>query len=122
MSFLGPPYFPFLLPQHIPRLLLPLLLLLAGHVVEVELHARLMEPPSRASMWRLGFDNPPDFNDHQGFCGGFKHQFGRMGGKCGICGDPADAWPRQHEVRCWLVELGILKTFCRHQVADLLMG
>jgi len=56
-----------------------------------------MEPPSRASMWRLGFDNPPDFNDHQGFCGGFKHQFGRMGGKCGICGDPADAWPRQHE-------------------------
>ena len=98
MSFLGPPYLPFLPPQHIPRLLLPLLLLLAGHVVEVEPHARLMEPPSRASMWRLGFDNPPDFNDHQGFCGGFKHQFGRMGGKCGICGDPADAWPRQHEV------------------------
>ena len=28
-------------------------------------HARLMEPPSRASMWRLGYDNPPDFNDHQ---------------------------------------------------------
>merc|ERR1711892_1346899 len=48
-------------------------------------------------MWRLGFDNPPDFNDHQGFCGGFKHQYGRMGGQCGICGDPADAWPRQHE-------------------------
>ena len=51
----------------------------------------------RASMWRLGYDNPPDFNDHQGFCGGFKHQFGRLGGRCGICGDPADAWPRQHE-------------------------
>jgi len=48
-------------------------------------------------MWRLGFDNPPDFNDHQGFCGGFKHQYGVMGGRCGICGDPADAWPRQHE-------------------------
>ena len=48
-------------------------------------------------MWRLGYDNPPDFNDHQGFCGGFKHQFGRLGGRCGICGDPADAWPRQHE-------------------------
>lgn len=97
MSFLDPPYFPFLPSHHIPRLLLLLLLLLAGHVVEVEPHARLMEPPSRASMWRLGFDNPPDFNDHQGFCGGFKHQYGRMGGQCGICGDPADAWPRQHE-------------------------
>ena len=48
-------------------------------------------------MWRLGYDNPPDFNDHQGFCGGFKHQYGRNGGRCGICGDPADAWPRQHE-------------------------
>ncbi len=34
-------------------------------------HARLMEPPSRASMWRVGFDNPPDFNDNQGYCGGF---------------------------------------------------
>ena len=79
---------------------LPLLLpslLLVSLLARVRSHARLMEPPSRASMWRLGYDNPPDFNDHQGFCGGFKHQFGRMGGRCGICGDPADAWPRQHE-------------------------
>ena len=85
------------LPLPIPLLLLLLLLLLVCLVSQVEAHARLMEPPSRASMWRLGYDNPPDFNDHQGFCGGFKHQFGRMGGQCGICGDPADAWPRQHE-------------------------
>ena len=35
---------------------------------------------------------------NKGFCGGFNHQYGRMAGKCGICGDPADAWPRQHEV------------------------
>ena len=41
--------------------LIPLLLLPSP----VNSHARLMEPPSRASMWRLGFDNPPDFNDHQ---------------------------------------------------------
>ena len=34
-------------------------------------HARLMEPPSRASMWRQGFNNPADFNDNQGYCGGF---------------------------------------------------
>ena len=30
----------------------------------------MMEPPSRASQWRMGFDNPKDYNDNQGFCGG----------------------------------------------------
>ena len=51
-----PRTFPLLLIVLIPLLLLP---------TPVNSHARLMEPPSRASMWRLGFDNPPDFNDHQ---------------------------------------------------------
>ena len=45
-----------------PPFFLLLLVLLPS---PVHSHARLMEPPSRASMWRLGFDNPPDFNDHQ---------------------------------------------------------
>ena len=35
-------------------------------------HARLLQPPSRSSMWRFGFDNPADYNDNQGFCGGIK--------------------------------------------------
>ena len=35
-------------------------------------HGRLMEPPSRASMWRLGYPNPADYNDNQGYCGGFQ--------------------------------------------------
>ena len=39
--------------------------------VAVNGHGRLIEPPSRASMWRYGFDNPPDWNDNQGYCGGF---------------------------------------------------
>lgn len=47
-------------------------------------------------MWRVGFDNPADFSDNEGFCGGFRHQHGSMGGKCGICGDPWDG-PRDHE-------------------------
>ena len=47
---------PLLLLALVPLFLLP---------SPVNSHARLMEPPSRASMWRLGFDNPPDFNDHQ---------------------------------------------------------
>ena len=28
-------------------------------------HARLMEPPSRASMWRVGFPTPVDEDDNQ---------------------------------------------------------
>jgi len=62
----------------------------------VESHGRLMDPPSRASQWRFGFNNPKDYNDNQGYCGGAMHQNVQMGGKCGICGDPWDG-PREHE-------------------------
>ncbi len=41
------------------------LLLLACRVRLVEPHARLLEPPSRASMWRLGFPTPRDPDDNQ---------------------------------------------------------
>ena len=34
-------------------------------------HGRLVEPPSRASMWRYGYDTKPDFHDNQLWCGGF---------------------------------------------------
>ncbi|XP_059218382.1 uncharacterized protein LOC106093902 [Stomoxys calcitrans] len=61
-------------------------------------HGRLIEPPSRASAWRYGFSTPPDYNDHELYCGGFTRQWKRNGGKCGECGD---AWdmpePRPHE-------------------------
>ena len=60
-------------------------------------HARLMEPPSRASMWRVGFPTPKDIDDNQNYCGGFGVQFGQNGGKCGICGDPWHEFPREHE-------------------------
>lgn len=66
-------------------------------VINVAGHGRLMKPVSRASMWREGFDNPADYNDNQGFCGGFTHQWHQMDGKCGICGDPYDANPKEHE-------------------------
>ncbi|XP_071447948.1 uncharacterized protein [Hetaerina americana] len=65
---------------------------------EVTGHGRLIEPPSRATMWRYGFNTPPDFQDHEQFCGGFSRQWQRNGGKCGVCGDPWDApQPRAHE-------------------------
>ncbi|KAK4314470.1 hypothetical protein Pmani_014175 [Petrolisthes manimaculis] len=57
----------------------------------------MLEPPSRASAWRLGWSTPIDYNDNEGFCGGFSHQYSVNEGKCGICGDPWDANPRQHE-------------------------
>jgi len=35
-------------------------------------HGRLVEPPSRASMWRYGYATKPDFHDNQLWCGGFQ--------------------------------------------------
>ncbi|XP_069102406.1 uncharacterized protein [Argopecten irradians] len=65
-------------------------------------HGRLLEPPSRSSMWRSMRNGSPEFpnapinyNDNQLFCGGrinfiYQHQ------KCGICGDPYQG-PRNNE-------------------------
>ncbi|GAB1605442.1 uncharacterized protein LOC115222074 [Argonauta hians] len=51
-------------------------------------HGRLLEPPSRTSMWRMGYRTPPDYDDNGHNCGGVGLQFGRNKGKCGVCGDP----------------------------------
>ncbi|XP_041374514.1 uncharacterized protein LOC121387457 [Gigantopelta aegis] len=53
-------------------------------------HGRLLEPPSRASMWRFGYNTPINYNDNQMFCGGYSHQWEVNHGKCGVCGDPWD--------------------------------
>lgn len=55
-------------------------------------HGRLIEPPSRASAWRYGFSTPPNYNDHELYCGGFTRQQ-KNGGKCGECGDAYDISP-----------------------------
>ncbi|XP_066251481.1 uncharacterized protein [Euwallacea similis] len=61
-------------------------------------HGRLIEPPSRASAWRYGFDTPHNYNDHELYCGGFTRQWVKNDGKCGVCGDPWDSKkPRAHE-------------------------
>ena len=69
--------------------------LVAFFVIGVESHGRLIEPPSRGSMWRYGFDTPRDYNDHECYCGGSGRQWDRNKGKCGICGDPWDS-PQVH--------------------------
>ncbi|XP_071522308.1 uncharacterized protein [Panulirus ornatus] len=64
----------------------------------VEGHGRLVDPPARSTMWRLGFDTPVHYNDHQLYCGGFKRQWVQNRGRCGVCGDPWDLpRPRPHE-------------------------
>ncbi len=35
-------------------------------------HGRLVEPPSRSSMWRLGYNTPRNYQDNELFCGGFQ--------------------------------------------------
>ena len=47
------------------------LVLLSSLVFEIQGHGRLMEPVSRASAWRRGYPNPADYNDNQGYCGGY---------------------------------------------------
>ncbi|KAK3598612.1 hypothetical protein CHS0354_019872 [Potamilus streckersoni] len=64
-------------------------------VTEVKGHGMLMQPPSRSSMWRLGYVNPQNYNDNSLYCGGFAHRI-RLGNKCGVCGDPWDG-PRDNE-------------------------
>merc|ERR1711970_415406 len=72
------------------------LVVLASLIVSALGHGRLMDPPSRASQWRAGWDNPPDYDDNHGYCGGKIHQNTEEGGMCGICGDPYDGpWPHQ---------------------------
>lgn len=70
-------------------------------ITEIKLsdsHGRLVEPPSRSSAWRYGFQTPHNYNDHELYCGGFARQWNRNNGKCGECGD---AWdlpkPRPNE-------------------------
>ncbi|GBL98536.1 hypothetical protein AVEN_111646-1 [Araneus ventricosus] len=38
--------------------------------VQVQGHGRLLEPPSRSSMWRFGYDTPRNYDDNELFCGG----------------------------------------------------
>ncbi|XP_060576961.1 uncharacterized protein LOC132734272 [Ruditapes philippinarum] len=72
----------------IMKSILPTCLILIYHVIQTEGHGRLVEPPSRSSMWRYGFQTPVNYDDNQLFCGGFDVQWNQNGGRCGVCGDP----------------------------------
>ncbi|XP_042868305.1 uncharacterized protein LOC122250767 [Penaeus japonicus] len=77
-----------------------------------EAQGRLIEPPSRASMWRFGFRNPVDYKDDLQNCGGFQVQWRVHGGRCGVCGDPWDLpSPRPHEARGRYGRNGVIVKF-----------
>jgi len=65
-------------------------------VSQVSGHGRMMEPPARNTMWRMGFPTKPNYEDSELFCGGIKVQWEDNKGKCGICGD-AFSGHRDHE-------------------------
>ncbi|XP_050347827.1 uncharacterized protein LOC126771774 [Nymphalis io] len=74
-------------------------LVIVSVLVSVAGHGRVLEPPSRASMWRYGFQTKPNYDDDGLNCGGFYRQYNINRGKCGICGDPYDMKkPRTHEI------------------------
>ncbi|RUS77057.1 hypothetical protein EGW08_015194 [Elysia chlorotica] len=52
-------------------------------------HGILWDPPGRSTMWRWGFNVPPNYSDNQLFCGGLSRQINN-GYRCGVCGDPWD--------------------------------
>ena len=57
----------------------------------------MIDPPSRSSAFRYGFNTPADYDDTQGYCGGFAYQYASpQNGRCGICGDPWSG-ARTHE-------------------------
>lgn len=51
-------------------------------------HGRLIDPASRNSAWRYGFNTPRHDTDNELNCGGFSVQWDTNNGKCGVCGDP----------------------------------
>ena len=55
-----------------------------------------MEPASRASAWRKGFNVAHENSDAKKDCGGVKY-LKKAAGKCGICGDPWFMQPRKLE-------------------------
>jgi len=84
-------------------------------------HGRMLEPPSRSSAWRVGFPTPRNEDDNQLYCGGFGIQQ-QNGGKCGICGDPWDEYPRANEAPGGIYATGIItKTYKQGSVIPIVL-
>lgn len=64
------------------------LTIVLGGLNQVAGHGRLLDPPGRSSMWRLGFPTPKNYDDNGLNCGGRSAQYNSINqGRCGECGD-----------------------------------
>ena len=59
-----------------------LLVILIYFTAHTDGHGRLIEPPSRSSMWRFGFNTPVNYDDNQLFCGGYDVSIILTGNRC----------------------------------------
>lgn len=83
-------------------------------------HGMLMDPVNRASRWRVDKTGYADYNDNQGFCGGFYQQWNVNGGKCGFCGDSYNtAPPRSHELGGYYGQGVIVKAYTQGSTVPL---
>lgn len=57
------------------------LLVFTSVLVYVHAHGRLVLPPNRASLWRFGYNSPPNYDDDGMNCGGFYRQYSVNRGK-----------------------------------------
>lgn len=87
----------------------------AVYFVNVSGHGYMITPVNRASLWRLDWKQPPNYNDNEYFCGGvhvsselfwkfgivvkiIQAQYYLNGGRCGPCGDDwREPVPRSNE-------------------------
>ncbi|CAG9762521.1 unnamed protein product [Ceutorhynchus assimilis] len=66
--------------------------------VEVTGHGYMIVPANRASLWRIDWQQPINYEDNEYFCGGAYAQYYKNHGKCGPCGDDwRDPVPRSNE-------------------------
>lgn len=61
--------------KHISGLFVLAVLLVMGKLGEVDAHGMILDPPGRGSMWRYGFDVPPDYDDNGLNCGGISVRY-----------------------------------------------
>jgi len=81
-------------------------------------HGYMQDPPARNSMWRFGFNNPPNYNDNQQYCGG-KDVMKGLGGKCGVCGDRYGSPNPRHADGGIYANGIIVKTYKKEQIIDI---
>lgn len=96
------------------------LLVLCTLLVSVSGHGRLLDPPSRSSMWRFGLSSAVNYNDNQLSCGGFANQWMYHQGKCGVCGDPYQG-PRDNEAGGRFAKGIIGRRYVEGQTIDLVI-